>query len=727
MRKRRIPTMLTLAGLLASLTTFASSGTASAAEYIPELQWPALQVGGYSQFESSPQGETTLGCDRYNGAPDLVTYGPAGNEVRRLSSTQQIDGVANCIYNIAVDKNGDLYGSPDQGPNLLAYDGNTLKWKYPLGCTYYTANPVVGADGNIYAINNSGRLIGLTPEVEPGTTQPKKVLDVPASNVRCSTPLLALKDGLVTTENLTPTFYSYNGINLGSPPNDAYVQEYGDQISAAGRVFYGKYIESGGLRSATISAYDYGQKQTMWTGTVSVNGAYVYSAAPRATPDGGTVVYLREKEQDQFGTFTGYMAYTIVKVNAFGIVQWRKNLPRIDASQNEFAEAEVKVDVNGNIIVARNGQLKTNDPYNGYVEGISIAVFNSGGAVIYDKVMRGNLDKNTGTVTGYHLRWSTLQPAPGVLHFAARPCTNSCASTTKLYPLKVAGLGLDYPRGAIYDRAPRPAASYIALGDSFSSGEGVEPFEAGTDTPLLNKCHRSDYAYARLIAGTSAKIPSLGSNGFRACSGAVTEHIADAPQWNEGIQLDWWPDTTTQLVTLTIGGNDIGFGPVIETCAWPLNDCDTAFQAASQKIATLGGSLKRTYTEILSRMPNAQVLVIGYPPMFTAGPGCPLGPNSDYPFLTESRKQKGIDLQGELNTKISNSVQEVRAMRQDYFNRLTFINADGPSSPFHGKHICSSDPYFNGLNLVNTGHSFHPNAKGQIAYASLIAATINAG
>ena len=719
--------MLALAGLLASLTTFANLGTASAAEYIPELQWPAVQVGGYSQFESSPQGETTLGCDRYNGAPDLVTYGSAGNEVRRLSSTQQIDGVANCIYNIAVGKNGDLYGSPDQGPNLLAYRGNTLMWKYPLGCTYYMANPVVGADGNIYAINNSGRLIGLTPEVEPGTTQPKKILDVPVSNARCDTPLLALKDGLATLRSLRATFYSYNGVNLGSPPSDVYVQENVDQISASGRLFYNKYIESGGMRSATISAYDYGRKDTTWTSTVSANGAYVYSAAPRATPDGGALVYLREKEQDQFGAITGHMAYNIVKVNAFGIVQWRKNLPRINAGQNEFAEADIKVDVNGNIIVARNGQLKTNDPYNGYVEGISIAVFNSGGTLIYDKVMRGNLDKNAGTVTGYLLKSSTLQPAPGVLHFAARPCTSNCANTSKLYPIKVAGLGLDYPRGAIYDRAPRPTASYIALGDSFSSGEGVEPFEAGTDTPLVNKCHRSNYAYARLIAGTSPKIPPLGSNGFRACSGATTEHIADAPQWNEGTQLDLpiWPDRTTQLVTLTIGGNDIGFGPTIKICAFAPSSCDGAFQTASQKVANIGGNLGSTYIKVLSNMPNAQVFVVGYPPMFTVGPGCPLGPNSDYP-ITQSRKQQAIDLLNELNTKISNGVQEVRAMSQDFLRRLTFVNANGPNSPFLGKHICSSDPYFNGLNAINPDYSFHPNAKGQAAYANLIAEAINA-
>ncbi|HET9411251.1 MAG TPA: hypothetical protein VFO38_00140, partial [Candidatus Saccharimonadales bacterium] len=360
MHKRRLPSTLALAGLLGSLIAFVPLGSASAAEAIPELQGPAVQVGTYSiysQSKTSPQGQLTLGCNAYETPQDLVTYSPTGSEVRRLPYTQQVDGVSNCIYNIAIDKNGDLYGSPKQGSNLLAYKGSTLKWKYPLGCTYYMANPAVGADGNIYAINSSGRLIGLSPEVEPGTTQPKKVLDVPASNVRCSTTLLALKDGLVTVENMKATFYSYNGVNLGTTPSDAIVRTELSQINANGRVFYDKYIESGGLRSATVSAYDYGRKETTWTSTVSANGAYVYSAAPFATPDGGMVVYLREKEQDQFGAPTGRMAFNLVKVNAFGTIQWRKNLPLTNASQAQFTEAEVKVDVNGNIIVARNGQL----------------------------------------------------------------------------------------------------------------------------------------------------------------------------------------------------------------------------------------------------------------------------------------------------------------------------------------------------------------------------------
>jgi len=124
-------------------------------------------------------------------------------------------------------------------------------------------------------------------------------------------------------------------------------------------------------------------------------------------------------------------------------------------------------------------------------------------------------------------------------------------------------------------------------------------------------------------------------------------------------------------------------------------------------------------------MPNAQILVIGYPPLFKAGPGCPLGPNSDYPIYTEERKEKAIELLTALNNKILRSVEAVKALSQSNFSRLKFVDAANSSSRFNNHDICSSEPYFYGLNLSNRTFSFHPNTKGQRAYAELIAEVIN--
>lgn len=51
---------------------------------------------------------------------------------------------------------------------------------------------------------------------------------------------------------------------------------------------------------------------------------------------------------------------------------------------------------------------------------------------------------------------------------------------------------------------------------------------------------------------------------------------------------------------------------------------------------------------------------------------------------------------------------------------LHYIDPMAVGSPFIGHSLCSSDPYFNGLNVVDRSLSFHPNMKGQRAYAKLI-------
>jgi hypothetical protein len=628
-RAKRAPVLLALASMLASIVMVVSPMTANAAESIPELQWPAVKVSSNpTSVVTSPTGSVTVPCNdsgSTDSANNLRTYSSTSQLTRELPKTEKVDGVNNCINWLpAVDKKGDLYGilwgkkvdGTDQS-TLLAYKGNNLKWKYPVGCSQHGGGfPTVGADGNIYFTNNDKRLIGVTPDVEPGTALPKKVLDVPIANA-CSDSLQALKDGIAVTKDMAVTFYSYSGAYLGKTENFA-LRSYGvDQVSSNGRFFYASYIESSGLRSASISAYDYGRQQVAWKVTVSANGAYVYSADPFATPDGGTIVLLREKKLVN-GVPTEEQSFTIVKLNIFGSKVWSKVLPNENA-KSSFNNAFLKIDVKGNIVVIRDGQIQTDPPYNNSVPATSIGVFNSAGSIIFDKIMYGNLDKGAGRVWGYSFDSNAFALGPNTLFITAQECGEyGCFNgDTKLFPVKIAGLGLDYLRGAVFFKTPKQTAAYIAPGDSFSAGESLTPFESGTDIPNLNKCHRSSQAYPQLIAGSSPKIPQLGSSSFRACSGARSENIIDAPQWNEGIQLDLWPDTTTKLVTLTLGGNDIGFGDLAKACILEFASCgigSTAYTNSLNRINNeLASKLIAVYRKILQYAPNAKVFVIGYP------------------------------------------------------------------------------------------------------------------
>ena len=151
-----------------------------------------------------------------------------------------------------------------------------------------------------------------------------------------------------------------------------------------------------------------------------------------------------------------------------------------------------------------------------------------------------------------------------------------------------------------------PAAtstSYVALGDSYSSGVGTGSYT------LNSTCKRGVYAYPYLYtqrhAGTSLT--------FVACSGAKTSDAL-------ATQIQAVTKSTT-LVTVTVGGNDIGFANLIYQCT--LGDCSAALDSARANLeATVGGALDQVYGAVKSRAADgAQIVVLGYPRVFS-GSSC---------------------------------------------------------------------------------------------------------
>src|SRR3954470_10756447 len=144
------------------------------------------------------------------------------------------------------------------------------------------------------------------------------------------------------------------------------------------------------------------------------------------------------------------------------------------------------------------------------------------------------------------------------------------------------------------------ADNYVALGDSYSSGTGTR------DYSLNSGCQRGPYAYPALI---KADRPNTNLT-FVACSGAKTGDVLA----NQVQSLS----TSTNIVTITIGGNDAGFSSVITKCAEPLVSCDGDITTAQNFINnTLPGRLNTVYSAIKSRAAaGAKVVVLGYPRLF---------------------------------------------------------------------------------------------------------------
>jgi lysophospholipase L1-like esterase len=272
-----------------------------------------------------------------------------------------------------------------------------------------------------------------------------------------------------------------------------------------------------------------------------------------------------------------------------------------------------------------------------------------------------------------------------------------------------------YPDSEKLPTSP-PAAKYVAMGDSYSSGEGNAPFETGTATDMDN-CHRSSVAYPRLLQSDSSL--NLGKTAFVACSGATTTNVLNGGTgngaWGENPQIDALSDGT-QVVTVTVGGNDVGFSDYALACTETLcgpGTFDYSYIMGQINSSTFFGNLEGVYYSILNHAPNAQIYVSGYP----------------YLAAENSDVCGHIDLTGawavenQLNSVIEDAVNDVRGSTPT--TRIHYVNPNQSGSPFAGKYLCNgSASDFNGLSNP-TVYSFHPNTDGQQDFKTVFAASIS--
>jgi GDSL-like Lipase/Acylhydrolase family len=316
-------------------------------------------------------------------------------------------------------------------------------------------------------------------------------------------------------------------------------------------------------------------------------------------------------------------------------------------------------------------------------------------------------------------------------------------STLSSYHFFFMKFDLNYPSGYEGKLIPTepPLARYVAMGDSFSSGEGNAPFEAGTDTSS-NTCHRSPRAYPRLLQNDL----DLGPTAFVACSGAVSDYIInDYNQENVEPPQAAHVSSDTRLITISIGGNDVGFGNVLTTCTMSTEregtteekhqiEHDACIEAIDDArdiatSATLQHKLETVFSGLRSLgNQDLHVVVVGYPNLLPAYSdivgSCVWG--NGY-LQTSGRSVAGDEVQksrllhNELNMAIKKAVDATND------NQIHFVD---PSSAFVGHELCRPDPWFNNVvpdafDNVMRRMSYHPNESGQIAYAAAVETEVN--
>lgn len=272
----------------------------------------------------------------------------------------------------------------------------------------------------------------------------------------------------------------------------------------------------------------------------------------------------------------------------------------------------------------------------------------------------------------------------------------------------VAGLTLAAGPAAAADDV---AGKYVALGDSFTSGPLVPN---PTGKPLL--CLRSDNNYPHLAA------EALGAGEFTdvSCGGATTEDMTAPQSLAPGVsnepQFDALTEDTT-LVTLGIGGNDIGFGDIIVTCGTlsvsdPLgNPCERHFtkdgDELGERIEALGPKLSAVLDGIEERAPRAEIVVVGYLQVLPESKGCwPKVPVAagDVAYLD--------GVQQDLNGMLAKQAAAHGASYLDVLER--------------GHDVCASrdERWVEGIFPTNPAAPVHPNARGMEAVADRLTALI---
>jgi lysophospholipase L1-like esterase len=227
--------------------------------------------------------------------------------------------------------------------------------------------------------------------------------------------------------------------------------------------------------------------------------------------------------------------------------------------------------------------------------------------------------------------------------------------------------------------AQAAVVNYVALGDSYASGVG-----SGSYTSESGSCLRSTKAYPQLWANAHAPA----SFKFVACSGAKTTNV------NAG-QLSALSSSTT-LVSITIGGNDVGFAHVMQDCVlYGTDTCVADVNAAENTARTyLPGWLDTTYNGIRAHAPSAKVVVVDYPRFYHDLWYC-------------------IGLSSTSRNKINEGADVLDGVIRDAANRHGFYFADVRSLFANGHEICDSSSWLHSIDWGNLVQSYHPTASGQ--------------
>ena len=246
-------------------------------------------------------------------------------------------------------------------------------------------------------------------------------------------------------------------------------------------------------------------------------------------------------------------------------------------------------------------------------------------------------------------------------------------------------------------------ARYVAMGSSFAAGPGIPHRAAGSP----RAAGRSTGNYAHLVARRLGL--DLADVTF---SGATTKEFltgsASRPAQLDAVTAD------TRLITLTGGGNDVGFAPriLLSSLPFPLRDLPPVRrQLASyadpaltgERFTQLRENLLQLAVQVRQRAPRSLLLFVEYLSVLPPDATWPTG------LLPADVAEWGRGIARRLSETTQQAAAEAGAI---------FVPAGAMSA---GHHAWSADPWTRRFHLsLHNGAPYHPNAKGMAAVADLV-------
>lgn len=423
-----------------------------------------------------------------------------------------------------------------------------------------------------------------------------------------------------------------------------------------------------------------------------------------ALPNGGAFVAVAEADATEQRTW-------IARLDASGTTTWNK-VVNGEALQSRDGQAALGpiADESGNVLLFAFDRQPCTTQYK-FCFGLRVIEASSSGAV-RSTVYR---DPEPGSLSTAYFGSPVLKSGELLLPWATKDVLNpTSADKYREDRIQVdAGSSFrDLRRWNVLNGTPIPVPEkkLVALGDSFSSGHGAFTYDA--EHP---DCKRSNDAWPRLMARDSSDYALA---GFFPCSGALIDSLQESspkpsvpPQLTDLAALVQYggPD----MVTITIGGNDLDFAGVLTecvafvACGEPLRG---AIASARLKLPEVRNELESALSTLRARVPTrTRIVLVGYPRLLPLS----WADASGNCIWLDIFEHEGLnDLSADMDRIWSEAADSVG------------VEYASTSAASEGHELCSSDSWIVSPNVGLNRDTGHPTVEGQQAIADMVRAEL---